>query len=1327
MLKRPRALLLFLILSNITNAQELIFHFPFDKDLNDSTSNQFRLSARNNDYTFQQGMYGESLYLDGSENAFDLDQEGILDPSQEAYTICAWVNSQAVAGVDAGEQIIVAQKNGAQDKTGRIQMYLSMNNDKEALASFVGNTESNGNTIDFPTNAWKHIAIITDPETNTHQFFIDGIADGSTSVEDFEPCTGAFRIGAHKNSARYFKGQIDELYYFKGKLTLEQITQVKDNQWIERSSTLGLELLIAEIENFLSTASIGEEEGAYSQEVIDVLKDGLDLAKTQITNGSGSYQDIIQTNSDLNKIYRNTRDNVNKATVSITINTSSGHDLTEGFAGYNMRIGDSPWTYMSPVFKAGAKEANPGFLRYFSGTRNNYLDMNTGQYEFQHFEQVASDLKGGLESAGSKDGWSDEAPNDLKWVNGKIPHRIFDMYEMCGELGAKLVVTLNSFVQTPDEVKTFVKFIKDNNIIVEAYQFTNEPNFYTPDRRFFFNDGKDFAYKMKEIAEAVRNIDPYAKIAHNYGWDGLGRWAKGIKDYESEQDRYWDYVSFHSYAIHGGESPDLDTEIRRANGELQNRTNNDFFNSKVTPISWKNSKIIVTEYGVWNSTIVNGSTYAGIYTSEYVTRMSAQARAHLIGNHHIGEGIISANNYKNQIFSAFNNQYEFDSSLEPNSYTIRPDKHASNIAYGVINNSHHVWESTLTGGVMVSSNNGDTPGVFVTAYDGMDSVDYLLVINKSEVKHKVKITLDHTRLTKSVMLDYAWGASPLSTPQRYQIKVGSDNIEVEPYSVTMIAWKKESLPKPKAPRLYQIQHESGGATLKWWKRDIADEYVIKYGTSPDALTQEMSVINQENATITGLSSSSTYYFGVIAKNQTGASELSNIVATQAAPPATPEMVRTLGDDRRVTLHWNSVPYANGYIVRYGTSATDLSEEKDAKNASGVVIRGLMHDQGYFFQLVAYNGNGESEPGPITQVNTSANIPWAPYLLQGEELNDGRVELSWVASDFNRNATFSIYHCGQPWDESTYELVASGVTATKFTDGISRSAGTHYYRVLAEKSTASSFFYSNISTVEKNINRVAVTNITISAVQDMDSVAIGSAIQLQALITPSNATNGNLEWSSADESIATISSSGRVSGLTAGTVIITATAKDGSGISDTFEVKVYNPVILVSSIMLSGDNQMKVDEAQIILAEISPEDATDESITWSSTQDQIATVDETGLVTSLSGGNVTITASANDNSGIQESFDIEIIVPLGFSDKNLTVYPNPVGDGTVSINVPKSLNLVYYEFIDTAGQVLKYGTLKSGKSSVDIHELNSGLYFVQFRTETEHHIQKVLVN
>lgn len=823
------------------------------------------------------------------------------------------------------------------------------------------------------------------------------------------------------------------------------------NSQIDRNQ---LQLVIDNATSTLANAVSGSEPGNFPQSAIDVLTDSLVNAQVWMDSCKATQNDIDLATSNLQTALDNFNAQIINARVQIAIDTKSGHSLNDGLGGYNMRIADCPWNYNNPVFREALSKANIGFLRYFSGTTGDYFDMNTGMFEPQWFEQT--------ESTTSSAGW-DGVPALLKWQEGKGPSRLFDLYDLLGENQAKLVITWNGFVDSPENARNLAKFCKDNNIMVECWQFCNEPNFYTVDKRHFFNNGGDYAWKMKEIAEAIKSVDPDANLALSYGWDGWGGFSNSIKSYQDSEGLYWNKTSVHSYAIHATGN-DVESAVKIANARVIERTNNSYFQGIVAN-SWEDAQLLVTEFGVWND-YLKDNAYSMLYVTEYIARMSIHPQAWHIGKHHINNIAQPQTNHKDIIWDAWENSYLINADTLPNNYSVSTEAAGLIAAYAAINNSSYVYSTTTTGGEQVAASTGTVPAIFASSYKGDTDKDYLLIINKSEYYHDMELTLDNTEFTNNVNI---YSISAQSGEDKLLIfdttATTGDLVTVKPFSVTLVEWAKEITNAPAAPRIYQVQHGNQQVTLKWWKRDGATSYTVKYGTSSGNFTEDVTV-DSNSTIISGLSTDQSYYFVVTASNAIGESNTSNQVETKIAAPAKPTINFITADDGRITLHWESVPYANGYKVKYGTSTGNYASTVDAKNVSGYVIRWIENDVPLFITISAYNGSGESANADEVVATPKADIPWAPVLLNGTEETSGAITLNWTASIFNHNATFNLYYCESPWDTATYTLVSSEISTTTFTDITPRKDGKHFYRVSAKNASGESYFLSNIATVWK---------------------------------------------------------------------------------------------------------------------------------------------------------------------------------------------------------------------------------------------------------------------
>lgn len=156
-----------------------------------------------------------------------------------------------------------------------------------------------------------------------------------------------------------------------------------------------------------------------------------------------------------------------------------------------------------------------------------------------------------------------------------------------------------------------------------------------------------------------------------------------------------------------------------------------------------------------------------------------------------------------------------------------------------------------------------------------------------------------------------------------------------------------------------------------------------------------------------------------------------------------------------------------------------------------------------------------------------------------------------------------------------------------------------------------------------VTKIAITNKTIN------EITVNEEIQLELNITPSNATFKDILWSSSDKTIMSVSDSGKIKAIKKGEATITALAKEDN-IKDTYTIKVKDPIVLAETIKISKESiGLKLGEKVKLSAEIIPISTTDKSLTWTSSNEKVASVDKDGLVTSLALGESIIKVSTNN--------------------------------------------------------------------------------------------------
>ena len=166
--------------------------------------------------------------------------------------------------------------------------------------------------------------------------------------------------------------------------------------------------------------------------------------------------------------------------------------------------------------------------------------------------------------------------------------------------------------------------------------------------------------------------------------------------------------------------------------------------------------------------------------------------------------------------------------------------------------------------------------------------------------------------------------------------------------------------------------------------------------------------------------------------------------------------------------------------------------------------------------------------------------------------------------------------------------------------------------------------------------VPVESITLSETE-LDLQALKNTI-VRVTLSPANASNKNLAWTSSDENVATVNA-GRITGVGSGTATITVTSMDGSGASASLQVHVTS---LVRKIIPATNRVVLPPGAGWSLFwTVEPEDADNKALTWKSSNERVATVDQNGVVFARKPGNCTVTCMATDGSKVRGTFNIVV--------------------------------------------------------------------------------------
>lgn len=177
-----------------------------------------------------------------------------------------------------------------------------------------------------------------------------------------------------------------------------------------------------------------------------------------------------------------------------------------------------------------------------------------------------------------------------------------------------------------------------------------------------------------------------------------------------------------------------------------------------------------------------------------------------------------------------------------------------------------------------------------------------------------------------------------------------------------------------------------------------------------------------------------------------------------------------------------------------------------------------------------------------------------------------------------------------------------------------------------------------------IAKVNVSNITISGLSK--TIAVGKKIQLTAKVSPANATNKTVKWTTSNKKYATVDSKGMVSVKKAGagkTVTITAAATDGSGKKAAYKIKIMKNA--VKSIKLKAAKSVKAGKSLKVKATVKTSGKkANKTLKWTSSNTKYATVSSKGVVKTKKAGKgkkVKITAMSTDGSSKKKTVTVTI--------------------------------------------------------------------------------------
>ena len=328
-------------------------------------------------------------------------------------------------------------------------------------------------------------------------------------------------------------------------------------------------------------------------------------------------------------------------------------------------------------------------------------------------------------------------------------------------------------------------------------------------------------------------------------------------------------------------------------------------------------------------------------------------------------------------------------------------------------------------------------------------------------------------------------------------------------------------------------------------------------------------------------------------------------------------VTAVRNDKNINVNWTKVAHASSYVLsRYNKSTgivndiyegTDtVFEDKDLTSGKYIyTVKAIVDENDADANLYSNSVSEESEaviiPEPVTGIEVANDYQHMGLFVGGS----GKIRYSVLPGNAtNTNVTF----------KSLNEKVAT-VDANGVVTGVSE--GNADIVITTEEGGFEAKCTVRVDGIDaRGIERVGDKTVT---------MGLNQTRQLQVKITPSDTTNKNVQWTSSNNSVATVDSNGVVTSKNSGSTIITATTHNELKTEFFIEVEtsVTNITLNSNEINLNTGGTFKLD------ATVNPSNASNKNIKWISANESIATVDQSGNVAADVAGTTYISAVSAD--------------------------------------------------------------------------------------------------
>ena len=470
------------------------------------------------------------------------------------------------------------------------------------------------------------------------------------------------------------------------------------------------------------------------------------------------------------------------ATATIDINTSVTSPIASGFSGVNAELGTAVeyWDYR---FNGLALALGFGWVRFPGGTSSDIYSWQAGEDEQSWYQQFPANSGVGGDQA------------TIALVAGRGGAKLIDAANRANSLGAQLIICFNGFTDTAASAGQLAAYVKANNIHVAAWELSNEPYLYPT----FFATATAYLDAMDPYRDAIKAVIPDAIVAvfvtdQAHAGAATDAWTTAVAAYPN---KYWDAITFHDYPAQS--SGAFAQWMADENANLATRTGSALL-SQFTALGPLGLKFLNTEFdpSIPNgssgaSSLTCGTVWGGIYSAEYIMRMSAAPAMLHVGPAQISNnaGVYLSDDYKSEVEAAGEAGTPIDTLSLNFGFYVSAQGEGLSVLNGVINRAVQSNQTAVTGGATVPATGiAPIPALYALSYSDAQGGLSVVITNKSATPHQVTARVNGTPVTGTIPLQFVTAPDPstanTSTNQTaiaVQTASSTNPITVPPYSV----------------------------------------------------------------------------------------------------------------------------------------------------------------------------------------------------------------------------------------------------------------------------------------------------------------------------------------------------------------------------------------------------------------------------------------------------------------------------------------------------------------------------------------------------------------